>query len=616
MSSLFVARPRLPLLNRASGRRAALLLLAGVVLIAFGLPVVMVVVGAFRDAAPGAPGAWTLSSIRAVATAPATYRALGNTVVLAAGSVPLGVGAAVILCWLVTRSDALFRRAVTPAMVLIFVTPPFFYGLSWVLVGQQPNGLLNQVVQLITGTDVAPVNLVSWPGLIFVLSLKIASISYLLLVGPFLSLDSALSEAARTSGSSRLGAVLRVELPLLAPAILSAVALGGVIAFGSLDIPLLFERSAGIPVLSTAIYAYINVSQPADYASANSVALYIVVAVGLLLLGQRSMLRGRQFTTLAGKARRREVVQLGQARWLGGVLIAVFVGVGLVLPLFQLILGSFQPYVGVYSSLTWSNYSSVLTSDGLVKAFLVTLWVGLSAGMLATVAAVAINVAAKRSRSTVGRIPQLLSSALLAVPGITVGVGLLGVVLSVPGVSVFYGTQWLNIAGLALVMTPIASRVTVGAIEQVSVELEEAAQVCGAGPLRAIGEILVRLILPTFLASWFITAIVAAGNLEIPALLSSPGSETVPVAALQLFQQGYLAQASALFGIMLVSIAVPAAGWGFVRAALDRRSRRVQGVPVLPPPMPAPVFRTASDGSSSEAILAVQPRTTGEAVDG
>ena len=607
MSSTSILDRRPSRLRWGRRRHAGPLLLAAFALVAFGMPVAMVVLGAFHDAAPGAPGQWTAATLTHVVSAPATYRALGNTVLLALTSVPLGVGAAIVLCWLATRSDALLRSAVTPAMVLIFVMPPFFYGLSWVLLGQAPSGLLDTLVQRATGTQAAPVDLVSWPGLVLVLSLKIASISYLLLVGPFGSLDATLSEAARTSGSSQFGAVARIELPLLAPAIWSAVALGGVIAFGSLDIPLLFGRTAGIPVLATEIYDAINVSQPADYASANSVALYIIVAVAVLLLGQQTALRGRQFTTLAGKAHRRQRVELGVGRWWAGLLIALFLLVGLVLPLLQLLLASFQPYVGVYTNLTWSNYVAVLTSNDLLATSLRTLWVGLSAGLLSTLVAVTINLVAKRSRSTVGRLPQLLSSALLAVPGITVGVGLLGLVLSVPGVEVFYGTEWLNVAGLALVMTPIAARMTVGAIAQVSVELEEAAQVCGASQLRAVAEILVRLILPTFVATWFVTAIIAAGNLEIPALLSSPGSETVPVSALQLFQQGYLAQAAALFGVMLLVVVAPVALWGVVRGVQARRSQRTTGLAAPLAPTPPALGPGPDEPSEVDPIAALGP---------
>lgn len=383
-----------------------------------------------------------------------------------------------------------------------------------------------------------------------------------------------------------------------------------VIAVGSLDIPLVIGGPARIPVLSTEIYAYINTRVPADYASANSIALFVIAVIAILVTGQRSLLGRRQFTTISGKSHRRERVSLGKWRWVGGLAIAAFVTVGLVLPLGQLVLGSLQPYAGVFNRLTLDNYSLVLSDSRTLNAFVATLWIGLLAGFLATASAALISVVAHRSSSPLHRAPQAMAILLLAVPGITIGLGVLAVVLTVPGVQSIYGTQWLNVIGLGITMTPIANRITSAAVVQVGPEMEESARMSGASALRAVLGILLRLILPSFLASWLITGVVAAGNLEIPALLSSPGSETITIVALQYFQLGSYAQASAVFCLMLGFIALSIALAQTTRVAVafvrNRRNRIPQaqsaktpsgGPRTLPNPSPGPAA-TSQDNSA------------------
>jgi iron(III) transport system permease protein len=82
----------------------------------------------------------------------------------------------------------------------------------------------------------------------------------------------------------------------------------------------------------------------------------------------------------------------------------------------------------------------------------------------------------------------------------------------------------------------------------------------------------VRLILPSFLAAWFLTAIVSAGNLDIPILLASSNTQTVPLVAYNLFNNGSLAQAAAVFCLFTAAIAAGLALGLGLRAAVIRFS--------------------------------------------
>lgn len=59
------------------------------------------------------------------------------------------------------------------------------------------------------------------------------------------------------------------------------------------------------------------------------------------------------------------------------------------------------------------------------------------------------------------------------------------------------------------------------------------------------------LIAPSFLAGWFVVAIVVSGNLAIPILLSSQANATVPLVVYELYTSGETSRAAALFVIVL-----------------------------------------------------------------
>src|SRR5919199_3352765 len=195
----------------------SLLLLAVLVLVVY--PLLMLVWGSFRSAGPGLPGDYTLNGYLGAYTDPATFRTWGNSFVLATSVTLLSTALAITFAFIVARTDVPLRGVVVPVMTLIFVMPPVFSALSWALLGHPRAGLLNQVARQLFGIPTL-FDAYSWPGLILVMSLSTVAFKFLLLLGAFRTMDLALEEASRMAGASRHTTLLRIGLPILAPAIL------------------------------------------------------------------------------------------------------------------------------------------------------------------------------------------------------------------------------------------------------------------------------------------------------------------------------------------------------------------------------------------------------------
>ncbi|MQA88446.1 MAG: ABC transporter permease subunit [Streptosporangiales bacterium] len=535
----------------------------------FAWPVVMLVLGAFRTSPPGLPGSWSPDAVTSVYTNPATYETLKNSVVLSTSVQVLGILAGFFFAWVVARTNAPLRGLVTPMMLLIFAIPSLFFAISWGMLANDPAGIINKGLRAATGSGASFLDVYSWGGLIGVTALRVTSVMYLLLLGPVFAMSRSLEEASMISGAGRLKTFFRINIPVLLPALSGLAILGFVIGLGLLDVALVLGVPAGIYVFSTEIYGYILSTTPARYDQASALSLLLIALVVSLVLAQRRLLGGREFTTVTGRSYSQDRWDIGKWRWVCAGAIVGYGVLALVLPLVQLVLGSLQPVFGVYGRFTLANYQTLLSDPFVFQALLNTILVGVLGGFFATALAVTISYVARRSRSRLRSIPEMAVWLVVALPGVILALSVTWAYLSVPVVRQLYATVWMVMIALIVYVSPIAGRATAGSIAQIGPELEESARVCGASAARTVVGIVARLITPSFLAAWFVTGVLAAGNLDVPILMSSPSNETVPVLVYNLYTQaGEPAQAATLLCMILAVVAIGITAWGLARLAL------------------------------------------------
>ncbi|QCU77106.1 iron ABC transporter permease [Citricoccus sp. SGAir0253] len=533
----------------------------------FGYPLLMLLYGAFRSGQPGTSGDLGLSGFVDAYGDPATWETLWASVVYAVGVQAIGIIGGFAFAWFATRTNVPGARLITITMVTIFAIPTLFFAISWGML-TSPTGLLTSVL----GTDAdgsARFDAYSWAGLILISGLKGVAVMYLLLMGPVRALNRSMEEAALLSGANRLRLFLDINVPILLPTLSGLAILGFVNSLGQLDVALILGVPAGIYVFPTQIYDFLATT-PIRYDSASALALLLIAIIYLLVTVRARVLGNRNFITVTGKAYRLEKEDIGAWRWLGLGLFVLYTAIALVLPLVQLVIGSFQPILGV-TGFTLEHYLDLFSTPDVLRALQNTFFVGILAGFLATALALVISYVALRSRTRLARLPELIVWAVVAVPGIVLALAITWAYLSVPGLRDLYGSIWIVLIALVIVVTPIAQRATSGPVGQLGVELEESARVSGASAPRMVTTIVVPLVGPTFLASWFITGVMAAGSLDIPILLSSTKTETVSLLVYNYYTQ--LGNGSRAAALLLVLLALLALG-GAVLMGLGRLLRR------------------------------------------
>ncbi|MFC6019322.1 ABC transporter permease [Plantactinospora solaniradicis] len=554
----------------------------------FAFPIVMLAVGAVRNQDPSLPANWGWNGFRTAYTDPATYSTLRNSLLLSTAVTVLGTGIGLLCAFLVTRTRTPLRRLVTPCMLIVVALPPLFYAISWGMLGNPRIGAINTLFRDLTGTEATPFDVNSWTGLIVVIALKSAGFSYLMLLGPFLALDRSLEEAAQISGASKLRTMLGIDLPVLAPAVSGVVILNFVIGLEFFDVPLFLGTPAGIEVFSTRIYGLISESTPADYGGASALSLLLVAVVMVLVGLQWRLLGRRSYTTVTGKGYRTDAWDIGAWRWAGTAFIVLYALLAVVAPMAQLVIGSLQPFFGGSAGYSLVNYRELLADPTTVLALRSTLFVAVVGGLGAMLLALVVGYAIGHNRTRLRRVVEMLTWLPWAVPGVVLSLGIAWAYISVPGLRQLYGTVWIVLLALIAATVPIAQRAIQPALAQLSHELEEASRVAGARPLRMFAGIVFPLIAPSFLAGWFVSAIVVSGNLAVPILLSSQNNATVPLLVFELYTAGETSRAAALFVIMMVLLCLGLVVLAGLARLLGHLRRRALAVPA-----PHPVTRSA-----------------------
>jgi iron(III) transport system permease protein len=554
-----------------TGRSMLIPILVGIFL--FALPIIMLGIGAFRNAPPGLPAEWSFDAFGRTFSDPNTYKTFGTSVFIAVVSSVLSVALALILVFLVARTTTPLRRFVTPVMVLVIALPPLFYAMSWGMLGNPHVGMINTLWFQLTGLDTPIVNSYSLTGLIAAMVIKGSGFCYMLLLGPFRAIDRSIEEAAQMSGAGRLRTIIGIDLAVLMPAITGVVILNLVIGFEAFDLPLFLGTPANIDVFSTQIYSFITDVTPADYGGASSLSLVLVVLVGALVWLQQVILGRRRYTTVSGKSYNTTPWNIGGWRWVGTALIVVYVVVGVILPLLQLVLGSFQPFFGggKYSTI---NYEKLFNNPATMQALGTTILIAIIGGAVAMAIAFIAVYAITHNETWLRRVLDGLTWLPFTVPGIVLALGLSWTYVTIPGLRELYGTVFLVALGLIVAAVPIATRALQPALIQINRELEDASRISGARPIRVVMGTVLPLVMPTFLAGWFVVAIVISGNLTIPVLLSNVKSPTVPFLVYQLTTMSQTSQAAALLVVELGILFFGTLVLYFVQRLVWSRTRR------------------------------------------
>jgi iron(III) transport system permease protein len=539
-----------------TSRATALVVLVAVLGFLSVYPLSMLLYGSLHSTPPGMAGTFNLDGYQQVLT-PESLLTLLNTIGISFAKTIPSVVLAVMLAWILARTDTPFRGTLEVLVTLPFFIPPILTAMAWGMLGNPQVGLLNQLYQWITGSTDSPINVYSYGGVVWHMMQYSVPFLFLLIVDAFRAMDPSLEEAARMCGASRWRTFRTVTLQLMLPALTSGAILSFIRGIENFESPLFFGTPAGIHVITTEIYDSINQRSPPQYQYATAASFVIMALLFLIVLLQWRLLRGRSFVTVSGKGYSPGVIKLGSWRWATFSFCVLFFVVTVVLPVGQLLIGSFFKFFGFYEwdMLTLDHYRNVFGSSEFWRGFRNTMLLGLIGATLTMVLGGAVAYISVRTKWRGRSLIDAMAWLPWMMPGIVLGVGFLWGFALLPHAIPIYGTIWALLLAYISLGTPLSVRVMSSAYAQLSYDLEECSRVHGAGWLQTMWRIIIALAWPSFAVGWVLVFFGIMRELSASVLLYSVGSEVLSVVLLKLWANGNAEQVSVI-GLMMMALVI------------------------------------------------------------
>lgn len=481
-----------------------------------------------------------------------------------------------VLAWLMVRSNLPHKKFFSTALLVPYMVPSWSLSLAWLSVFK------NAKIGGATGfLDFLGIHTPDWiaygpVAIIIVFSIHYYAYAYLLVAAALKSVNSELEEMGEIAGAPKTMILRRITLPLVLPAVLSAVILTFTKCMGTFGVPSYLGSPVKYYTISTTLY---NSMTSGQKGVGFSVAIVLILFASInVFINQRIIGKRKSYTTIGGKGGRSNEIDLGKWRkpifWMIIVFLILFVVFPVVVMSYETFMfrpGDFsvenftlhhwigQPDVRINSGepgilrnahfYTFLRNTIVLT---FLTAILGTVW-GQIIGY--------INARGRALRS--GRLVEQMVFIPYLIPSIAFGAMYLAMFakaqtvrifgLNIPVIPSLYGTFTILVLISVVKHLPFASRAGTANMMQISYELEEAAQIAGAGFFKRFAKIVFPLSKGGFWSGFMLIFISIVKELDLLALLMTPNYQTLPFMAFS-FSSETLGQLSNVVTIILFFI--------------------------------------------------------------
>jgi iron(III) transport system permease protein len=530
---------------RAAGRRlwsAGLLIVLGFLVI---YPVSMLLLGALTNTNPVVDGlsVFDLSPANFITVLgnPNVHLALVNSLIACGGGTALAVVIGLGFSWIVVRTNTPWKGFISAVSLVPLFVPPLVAAVAWSILASPKSGLLNTLLNAL-GIEWR-FNVYSMSGMIVIFGVYYAPYVYMFTASALRNMDPALEEAAEISGATPLSTLMTVTFPLIAPAIISGALLSFIVMLGIYGIPAVLGTPGDIPVLTTYIFKLTAWSPPL-YSTAAAVAIILMVVTGFLVWLQNRVVSARSYITVAGKAFRPAVMNLGRWRYFTLGLAIVYLLIVVVLPTFALIVAAFRKFLfirsieSLFDSRQYSliHFERLLDNPLAMRSIVNTIEVGFITATVGGVLAFAIGYTIHRTRLPGRKSIDVISTLPIAIPGLVIGVAYLWAWIGLPGG--LYGTIWILALAFIARFMPDTIKALSTSLLQIHRELEEAAWICGTGLLGTIRKIVLPLARPGVIAAMTLLFILAIRELGSSLFLYTSKTMVMAVLLLDYYEGG------------------------------------------------------------------------------
>ncbi|MFS2224649.1 ABC transporter permease [Pantoea sp. B65] len=482
-----------------------------------------------------------------------------NTLAVATSTMLAALTIGVTLAWLVNRTDMAGRKGFATLLIVPFMLPSWTFALAWTTifknhtVGGQPGWL-----------ETLGIHTPNWLAYGYFPVVAIMVLHYsplvILIVGNALKrMDTQLEDCARVLGASRRIIALKIIVPLVRPALLSAALLIFADCIGEFAIPYILGLPVHFDTLSTGLYRALGSRQ--NGVAAVIAAVIMLMGMITLLLDMRMLREAKRFVTVGGKSGMDRRRHLGRWRFTTAIIPLIFVLPGVAIPLLTLFFSTIMKVPGRFSADNFTfdfwighNLDTVALHNGILltpefwRALLNTVVIVGSASLTSGVLGLLVGYAVIRcSIRWVGGFLRQITFLPYLVPGIAFAAAFLSLFAIARGpLPALYGTPIILVMALIAEKMPYASRSGIAAMTQLGKEPEEAARIAGAGWFTRIGRIVIPIQAAPLTTGILLPFISGIKGVSLFIILAIPATDVLTTYSLRLIDYNYQQAANAV----------------------------------------------------------------------
>ncbi len=477
---------------------------------------------------------------------------LVNTIAVSFLVVAIAVSLGILLAWLIVRTDIPLPQWFASTLIIPYILPSWTFALAWLSIFK--NRRIAGVEGIAESFGFQPPDWLAYGmfPIVICLAFHYFPLVFLLFGGALRSLNSQLEETARILKASRLTIIRKIVMPLMLPALMSAILLTFSRAVGTFGTPYILGSPVRFDILSTSLYGSIRTGSPG--VSSVLTGVMVILGISMVLIDSYMVREAHRFVTVGGKGEKRDPIPLGKYRIPAAVFVFLVFLFTAIIPVAVLLISTLTRMPGIFTLENFTmefwvsesikinpGQSGLLRNDVVLKSLWNSLRIAGAAALIAGLLGTFVGyIVAKFQTSPVAQYLRQVSFFPYLVPSIGFGAAYL-TLFAVPRgpIPSLYGTLLLVVIVMSIKYLPFASRAGISAMMQLGNEPEEAAMLVGASWYKRLTRIVIPIQKRTLAIGILLPFISGMKELSLIVMLATPGTEFLTTQVLRFLDYNY-----------------------------------------------------------------------------
>jgi iron(III) transport system permease protein len=488
-------------------------------------------------------GAFTLAYFVEFFSTPYYFNTLINSFKVTFWVTILTVIIATPLAYIFARYEIKGKGLLRILIILSSMSAPFIGAYSWILLLGR-NGVITVFFRDMLG--IAIPNIYGFIGILLVLTLQLYPLIFLYVSGALKNVDNSLLEASENLGVSGVKRFFMIVIPLITPTLFAGSLLVFMRALADFGTPMLIGE--GFRTFPVTIFNEFISEIGGDDGFAAAISIVAIIITTIVFLVQKYLSSRKTFTmTVLNKIRPEKTT--GIKNFLIHAYSYTLVSIS-IMPQIYIFYTSFKNTKGLTFAPGYSLQSYYNAFDKVGKAITNTITIPAVSLIFIIFLAVLLAYISVRRSGVFSNVLDSISMVPYIIPGSVVGIALL-IAFNKPPI-ILSGTMVIMVVGLVIRRLPYTIRSSAAILQQISINIEEAALSLGSSKLNTFYRITMPMMAAGIVSGAILSWITMISELSTAILLYTARTQTLTVAIYTQIIRGNYGISAALSTILAV----------------------------------------------------------------